>query len=110
MSHYLIASVPIHGHVTPLLGVAAGLVERGHHVSLLTGMRFADVVTRAGIEFIALPRDADYDDRLHGGVSRDRPPGIAGLRYDVVETFLAPACAQYDSLTAQIGVIGRSMP
>jgi len=37
MTHYLIASVPIHRHVFPLLALAAGLVERGHHV------RFSEV-------------------------------------------------------------------
>jgi UDP:flavonoid glycosyltransferase YjiC (YdhE family) len=103
MSHYLIASVAIHGHVSPLLAVASGLVERGHHVRFLTGARFATVVAQTGSTFVALPKDADYDDRLHGGVSHDRPAGIAGLRYDVAQTFLAPARAQYDALAMLIG-------
>ncbi len=99
MSQYLIASVPIHGHVTPLLAVAAGLVERGHDVRFLTGSRFSSAVETTGSTFVALPEDADYDDRLHGGVSDDRPGGIAGLRHDVAQTFLTPARAQYDALT-----------
>lgn len=103
MSHYLIASVPIHGHVSPLLAVAEGLVERGHHVRFLTGARFAQVVAKTGSEFVALPADADYDDRLLGGVNEDRPGGIAGLRHDVTETFLAPARAQYEALSALVG-------
>jgi UDP:flavonoid glycosyltransferase YjiC (YdhE family) len=40
MPQIVIASVPIHGHVTPLLAVSTGLVERGHTVRLLTGARF----------------------------------------------------------------------
>ena len=99
MSHYLIASVPIHGHVAPLLAVAAALVERGHHVRFLTGARFSHAVDQTGSTFVPLPKAADYDDRLHGGVHDGRPAGIAGLRYDVAETFLAPARAQYDALT-----------
>ena len=35
MANIVIGSVPIHGHVTPLLTVAAGLVERGHQVRFL---------------------------------------------------------------------------
>jgi UDP:flavonoid glycosyltransferase YjiC (YdhE family) len=107
MSHYLIASVPIHGHVTPLLAVAAGLVERGHHVRFLTGARFSKAVERTGSAFVALPEDADYDDRLLGGLKDDRPGGIAGLRHDVAEGFLAPANAQYDALT---GLVGPDQP
>jgi UDP:flavonoid glycosyltransferase YjiC (YdhE family) len=40
MPQIVIASVPIHGHVTPLLAVSTGLVERGRTVRLLTGARF----------------------------------------------------------------------
>lgn len=72
MSYYLIASVPVHGHVSPLLAVAAGLVERGHHVRFLTGARFSTVVENTGSTFVALPEDADFDDRLLGGVNRSR--------------------------------------
>jgi UDP:flavonoid glycosyltransferase YjiC (YdhE family) len=48
----LIASVPIHGHVTPLLAVARGLVDRGYRVRFLTGSRFAEQVRSAGAEFV----------------------------------------------------------
>jgi len=102
VSDILIASVPIHGHVTPLLAVADGLVERGHRVRFLTGARFAAQVERTGSVFLPLPADADYDDRLLGNAApaagEPRPSGIAGLRYDVGQVFLAPARAQYDAL------------
>ena len=48
MTNIVIGSVPIHGHVMPLLAVAAGLVERGHRVRFLTGGRFAEVVGGTG--------------------------------------------------------------
>ena len=109
MSQYLIASVPIHGHVAPLLAVAAGLVDRGHHVRFLTGARFSHVVDQTGSTFVPLPAGADYDDRLLGGVHDGRPAGIAGLRYDVAEQFLVPARAQYDALTGLIGPDGPAL-
>ena len=99
MADIVIGSVPIHGHVTPLLAAAAGLVERGHRVRFLTGARFAEAVARTGSDFIALPPQADYDDRtLNQDVGKERPPGIRGLRFDVREVFLKPARVQYDAL------------
>lgn len=99
MAEIVMGSVPIHGHVMPLLAAAAGLVERGHRVRFLTGARFAEAVTKAGSHFFTLPPEADFDDReLSQGVIKDRPPGLHGLRYDVREVFLKPAVAQYDAL------------
>src|SRR5215213_2102621 len=103
MANIVIGSVPIHGHVMPLLAVAAGLVERGHRVRFLTGGRFAEVVGETGAEFVALPPEADFDDReLNQGVDKDRPSGIRGLRYDVQEVFLKPAPGQYRVLRALV--------
>ena len=48
MPSHLIAAVPIHGHVAPLLPIAAHLVARGDTVRFLTGSRFADVVAATG--------------------------------------------------------------
>jgi len=99
MADIVIGSVPIHGHVTPLLAAAAGLVGQGHRVRFLTGARFADAVAETGSAFIALPPEADFDDReLNQGVDKDRPPGVRGLRHDVREVFLGPALAQYGAL------------
>ena len=55
MSSILIASVPIHGHVTPLLAVARHLVQRGDRVRFLTGARFAEAVVATGAEYLPLP-------------------------------------------------------
>ena len=63
MSSIIIASVPAHGHVTPLLAVAEDFVERGDDVRFITGARFADKVAATGASFVPLPAEADYDDR-----------------------------------------------
>jgi UDP:flavonoid glycosyltransferase YjiC (YdhE family) len=98
----LIASVPIHGHVTPLLAVARGLVDRGYRVRFLTGSRFAEQVRSAGAEFVPLPADADYDDRRLGDRDPDGPRGVAAIRRNVRATFLTPAPAQYRALLEQL--------
>src|SRR6478736_949141 len=97
MPSVIIASVPIHGHVTPLLGLARKLVERGDDVRFLTGARFADVVTATGARHVALPPDADFDDR---DIEKRFPergrlsPGKA-LAFDIEHLFAAPGGSQY---------------
>jgi UDP:flavonoid glycosyltransferase YjiC (YdhE family) len=98
MTDVLIASVPIHGHVTPLLAVASGLVARGHRVRFLTGARFAASVRGTGATFVPLPAEADYDDRAMPQRPEHVKSGIAAIRYDVHTVFLVPALAQYRAL------------
>lgn len=103
MSSILIATVPIHGHVTPMLAVARRFADRGDRVRFLTGARFADAVARAGAEFLALPPLADFDDRLD---LNERFPervglkGSASVAFDVEQIFMAPAPAQHEAVMA----------
>ena len=62
MSSIIIASVPAHGHVTPLLTVAQGFVERGDHVRFVTGEAFADRIEATGASPVPLPPEADFGD------------------------------------------------
>ena len=61
MSSIIIATVSIHGHVTPLLGVARHFAARGDDVRFITGGQFADVVATTGARHVALPPDAEFD-------------------------------------------------
>jgi UDP:flavonoid glycosyltransferase YjiC (YdhE family) len=100
----LIASVPIHGHVAPLLAVATGLVERGHRVRFLAGSRFEAAVRATGASFTALPAGADFDDRniADRHDDGDRMSGVKALRRDLTEVFLKPARFQYQGLIEQL--------
>lgn len=101
MASILIASVPIHGHVAPLLAVARHFVARGDRVRVLTGARFADAVRGTGAEHLRLPDEADFDDRLD---LNQRFPGRAALSgaqaiaFDVAELFARPQRAQHDAV------------
>src|SRR5262245_1701884 len=103
MSSIIIASVPIHGHVTPLLNVARHLVARGDRVRFITGSRFADAVTATGASFLSLPADADFDDRVD---FHERWPDRAGLNgakalaFDIEPVFVRPARPQHDAVMA----------
>lgn len=106
MTDILMASVPINGHVTPLLAAAEGLVARGHRVRFVTGARFEAAVRGTGSTFVPLPPEADYDDRLveqtTAAADPSRRKGVAGLRRDVADVFVAPARAEYDALLEQL--------
>lgn len=102
MSSIMLASVPVHGHVTPLLSVAQGFVERGDDVRFLTGSRFADRVRSTGARFVPLPDEADYDDRTHldDFPERARLSGARAIAFDVDQLFARPAKAQYEAIMA----------
>jgi MGT family glycosyltransferase len=103
MASILIATVPIHGHVTPLLAVGRHFVERGDRVRFLTGARFASAVRATGAEHLPLPAAADFDDRIdlnHRFPERAKLSGAKSLAFDIIELFTRPARAQHDAVMA----------
>jgi UDP:flavonoid glycosyltransferase YjiC (YdhE family) len=97
MPRILILCSPIGGHVAPMLSAAAALVDRGHEVIFLTGSRFAEATAAAGAEHVALPPEADYDDRDIDAAfpQRRELKGIAQLRSDLINVFVEPLPHQY---------------
>lgn len=104
MASIVIGSVPVHGHVTPLLAVAAHLVARGDDVRFVTGSRFADKVAATGARFVPLPEAADYDDRdlTRSFPQRARLKGARAIAFDIEHVFARPARAQYGALVAAL--------
>lgn len=102
MSSILIATVPIHGHVTPLLGVAEQFVKRGDQVRFLTGAVFAERVAAVGATHLPLPAEADFDVQalVEAMPDRQHAKGVKALAYDVEHVFVRPGRAQYDAIRA----------
>ncbi|MEU6348989.1 glycosyltransferase [Streptomyces sp. NPDC047072] len=101
MSLVVATATPFHGHVQPVLTVAADLVRRGHEVVVLTGSRFAEDVRAAGAQHVSLPPAADWDDRkldLYFPERAALPPGPAQLEFDLKHVFGDPTAAQYRAL------------
>jgi UDP:flavonoid glycosyltransferase YjiC (YdhE family) len=101
MASIIIAAVPVHGHVTPLLAVARHLTERGDRVRFLTGSRFAAVVEATGARHVGLPPDADFDDQQDLGQTFPERIGLTGaksLAFDVEHVFVRPGRAQHDAV------------
>ncbi|MHA7247910.1 glycosyltransferase [Arthrobacter tecti] len=107
MASILVCSSPLVGHVTPMLAVAAGLVNRGHAVRFLTGQRYADRVAAVGATFLPLPPDADFDDSAMDQAFPGRVglKGPKGIRYDITEIFMRPGKAQYDAVQSAIATM-----
>ncbi|GII52375.1 N-glycosyltransferase [Planotetraspora thailandica] len=101
MAEIILAASPFHGHVAPLLTVAADLIARGHEVAFLTGTKFKERTEAAGARFVPLPEGADLDE---GQMERDfpgrsqLPPGPAQLGFDIKHVFGDPVPAQYEAL------------
>jgi UDP:flavonoid glycosyltransferase YjiC (YdhE family) len=103
MASILIATVPIHGHVTPLLATARHFVARGDRVRFLTGARFAEAVRATGAEHLPLPAGADFDDRIDLNKRFPERAALSGARslaFDVIALFTRPARAQHDAVMA----------
>ena len=104
MSSIILAAVPAHGHVTPLLAVASGFVERGDDVRFITGASFADRVAATGAKHIALPPEADFGagfdmDALAAMYpERARLKGMRAAAFDIEHIFAKPAKLQYEAI------------
>jgi UDP:flavonoid glycosyltransferase YjiC (YdhE family) len=86
----------------PMLGIGQALRARGHDVAVLTGRSFRRQIEAAGLRFLPLPIEADYDDAhlddwLPGRAGRR---GLDAGRHDVIGLFVDPLVAQHDALTA----------
>lgn len=105
------------GQVHPVLDAAAGLQERGHDVTVLTGSRFRSAIEGVGIAFRSLTGDADINDREPDSFLPDRAryrgPRLA--RYQLRQMFMDPLPTQAQNVadavrdTAADAVIVDSM-
>ncbi|MFD5214563.1 glycosyltransferase [Microbacterium sp. NPDC058345] len=104
MSSILFASVPVHGHVTPLLSLAQAFAARGDRVRFLTGARFRDAVTATGAEHVPLPAEADFDDRNVSDrfPDRERLSAVKAIAHDIEHVFVRPGAAQYAAVRAAL--------
>ena len=104
MSSIVVASIPAHGHITPLLTVAENFVKRGDDVRFVTGSRYADKVAATGATFVPLPAEADFDDQhlLTSFPDRAKLKGVRAAVFDIENVFARPAKAQYATLMTAI--------
>jgi MGT family glycosyltransferase len=102
MARLLVATIPLTGHVHPMLLLVESLVARGHEVWWTAARKFEGAIRRAGARYEP-PRDApDWDDAdLEAAIPALRGRrGLARVKVQIKELFLAPMPAQLRDLEA----------
>lgn len=96
----VLCATPLKGHVQPITAVGEHLATRGWRVVVVTGSRFADQVTAAGLEYVALSGPADFDETDTSTFTPDLDSyrGLRLSRYQVEQTFIRPITAQAATL------------
>ncbi|GAA2031993.1 nucleotide disphospho-sugar-binding domain-containing protein [Pseudokineococcus marinus] len=85
----LLATIPMAGHASPALPVAAELAARGHDVRWLTGAHLAGAVGATGARHVPLRSAHDYADTAWlEALPGRRPPGPRRLAQDFEHLFL----------------------
>lgn len=104
MSSIVLGSIPNHGHAAAVIDVGRGLVAAGHRVRMITGSRYRDRVSDAGIEFIPLPdaADVDLDDPNAAFPEREQLRGLSAARFDLLNLLLEPVAHQLRAIEAAV--------
>jgi len=102
MSRILFATVPIVGHINPLLPLARALVGRGHDVRWYSGPRHRPRIEATGAKFIGFIRAHNYNDlQLDAEFpARAALKGLDQLRFDLMRTLIDAAPGQLADIEA----------
>ncbi len=96
----IVATVPLTGHVNPMLLVVRALTARGHQIVWYGGKKFAPAIEAAGARFAPMRAAEDWDD---ADVEKALPAlrgkrGLARVRLQLREMFIAPMADQLRDL------------
>jgi UDP:flavonoid glycosyltransferase YjiC (YdhE family) len=102
MARILVGSVPVVGHLNPLVPVVRALCARGHDVRWYTGRKYAAKVEAAGARFEPWQEARDYDDANIDGEfpGRTKLRGLAKLKFDMKHVFIDNAAGQARDIDA----------
>ncbi|MEJ7597498.1 MAG: nucleotide disphospho-sugar-binding domain-containing protein [Kofleriaceae bacterium] len=102
MARLLVATVPLTGHVQPMLLVVRGLVARGHHVTWYAASKFRPRIEAAGATFAPMQRARDWDDaQIETAFPALRGKrGLSRVKTQLVEMFIASMGDQLGDLEA----------
>ncbi|NOU16851.1 MAG: glycosyl transferase, UDP-glucuronosyltransferase [Bacteroidales bacterium] len=91
MSNILFASIPLNGHIAPMLTIAEELVKNGHIVKWYSSNRFEEPITRTGASFIGLKHAFDLTDELDLCFpERMKMKGVKKAKYDTIKLCIEP--------------------
>lgn len=101
MYRFLIATMPLTGHFTPMVGIARQLVERGHEVWWYTGKHFQAKVEATGARFVSMKAAYDFveTDLSRAFPGREKLKDFGQLKFDLKHLFIDDIPRQYQDLT-----------
>lgn len=84
--HFLFVTIPVTGHVNPLLPVARKLIDTGNEVRWYTGSRFRQRIEATGAAFepYRTARDLDYNNYNETFPERAQLKGLAQGKWDLM--------------------------
>jgi MGT family glycosyltransferase len=102
MARFLIATIPVIGHVTPAIPIVKRLVEAGHEVRWYTGQGFRSKIEATGATYLAMRQATDYSDSTQLSsemmAHRGQLQGIPQLIFDLKYIFIEGAIGQLADL------------
>jgi MGT family glycosyltransferase len=98
----IVATVPLTGHVHPMLLVVRELVARGHEVLWYAAKKFAPAIEAAGARFAPMRAAPDWDDAdVEAALPALRGTrGLTRVKVQLREMFIAPMVEQLRDLEA----------
>lgn len=72
MARILVSSIPVMGHIQPLIPIVRALAARGHEVLWYSGAKYRDVIEGTGARFAGRRHARDFDDREADRLFRGR--------------------------------------
>ncbi len=101
MARLIVTTIPLTGHVQPMLPIASELAARGHELVWITGAKFAQRVRATGAEFVAMSNDWDDADLERAFPALAGTRGLPRVKLQLREMFIAPMATQLADLEAQ---------
>jgi UDP:flavonoid glycosyltransferase YjiC (YdhE family) len=93
MSRFLIATMPIPGHVAPMAALARALAQRGHDLVWYSSRFFQERIEATGARFVPIASTVDYGDSDYDRHFPERRTfsGLAQVKFDFKYIFASAA-------------------
>lgn len=103
MARILVTTMPIPGHINPMMPIVGTLLERDHDVAWYTGRLFRRSVEKTGARYLPIQAGLDLDLTDDAVLpERHRLSGVAQLKYYLKHLFLDSAPGQVEDLEAAL--------
>lgn len=102
MTRFLIATIPVIGHVNPAVPIVRELINRKHEVCWYTGQAFQTTVEATGARFAPIRSWMDYSNLENVPSAlmdqHEAAQGVERLKFDLRNFFIDPAVGQVKDL------------